>query len=280
MPVIAHAALPGPEGWAAGVLLVAGAVYGWSALRLRRSGASLPGWRIVAFGAGLLLLGAALLSPLDALAHGLLSAHMLQHLLLVAAAAPLLVVGAPVAALVRSLPPRARRRLASAAAGPLRRLGGWGSPGWLAVAFGGHLVVLLAWHVPALYQGALAGSGLHTLEHATFLGTALLFWGAVAAAARRAAYGMGIALLFLTSMASGVLAALLMFSPRAWYPANASAAGSWGLTALEDQQIAAGLMWVPGGLVYAAAAILLFVTWLRAAAHRMELGGPARAAEA
>lgn len=246
--------------------LVAGG-YLWAVLRLRGGAPALPPWRIGAFLLGIAALAAALLPPLEDLAWRFLSAHMAQHFLLTLIAAPLLVLGAPFAPLVRALPMRARRGGARLAGRLLGLGGGWGSGRWLVVATGAYVVVLGAWHVPALYQAALGSSAVHALEHALFLGAALFFWWSVAGAARRGAHGVGILAVFLSGLATGALAALITFSPRLWYPVYT--AGGWGLSPLEDQHVAGALMWVPGGVIHGVAAVLLFLGWLSHSERRV-----------
>jgi hypothetical protein len=191
----------------------------------------------------------------------LFSAHMLQHMMLMLVAAPLLVLGLPGYTLLWALPPRARRGLASAlrarwVRATLRVL----SAPLGAVAL--HLLAIWAWHLPSLYEAALESEPVHVLEHASFLGTALLFWWRV-----RASAGSGAALLyvFCIAMQGGVLGVLITLSPTVWYPVQAVGAAAWGLTPLEDQQLAGLLMWVPGGAVYLGTALWLASAWLGAA---------------
>lgn len=215
-------------------------------------------------GAGLLALAVALLSPLDTVGAVLFSAHMLQHMVLMLVAAPLLALGLPGYTLLWALPPRVRQGLARV--WQARGLRPWlqvlGSPLVLLVL---HTAAVWAWHLPALYNAALASNAVHALEHACFLGTALLFWWRV-----RTGAGSGAALLyvFAAALQSGVLGVLITLAPTAWYPVQARGAEGWGLTALEDQQLAGLLMWVPGNVVYLVAALGLTLAWLRAAEQR------------
>lgn len=221
--------------------------------------------RAGAFAAGMLTLVAALVSPLDAMADALFSAHMVQHLLLILVAAPLLVCGAPELPMLWAFPPGRRRAL-----------GGWWrhvvhlraavhaltAPG---TAFTLQLVALWFWHMPAPYTAALRSPGVHALEHLSFLGTAMLFWWVVASpmGRPRAGEGAGILMLVGTLMHSGALGALLIFAGRAWYPVHGAGPQRWGMTALEDQQLAGLIMWVPASIVYVAAAARLFLRWMR-----------------
>ena len=118
-----------------------------------------------------------------------------------------------------------------------------------------------AWHLPGPYQAALRSDGVHALEHASFFITALLFWWVLARPdyRRRLSFGADLIFLFTAAMQSGVLGALITFARQPWYPMHAEPASWWGLTALEDQQLAGLIMWVPASLAYlaAAAAVLL-----------------------
>lgn len=217
---------------------------------------------VVAFAGAMATLAVALVSPVDRLGGTLFSAHMVQHLLLILASAPLLVLAAPDRAFTWALPRDARRGLARLLnRDPFRRVaGGLTRPitAWLL-----HSVVLWVWHIPGPYAAALESDAIHALEHAGFFVTALLFWWVVLRPPRRrAAYGLGVLFVFATAMQSGVLGALITFAGSAWYPAHAEGAALWGLTALEDQQLAGLVMWVPAGLVYVIAAGLLCAAWL------------------
>ena len=192
----------------------------------------------------------------------LFSAHMAQHTVLIAAAAPLLVLGRPVIPSLWALPQGWRRTL-----------GGWTRAGWFRplwatltrplVAFLLHAVALWVWHLPALYQESVRSDWVHTLQHVSFLGTALLFWWAMLhGRGGRAGYGVAVFFLFATLVHSGALGALLTFAPSAWYPIYGPATALWGLTPLEDQQLAGLIMWVPAGAVYLGAGLTLFALWL------------------
>jgi cytochrome c oxidase assembly factor CtaG len=213
----------------------------------------------LAFVLGLAALAAALLPPVHALGRRSFAMHMVEHELLMAVAAPLLVLGRPVAAFMWALPPAQRRGAAAIAAAPrLRRAARFLSGGL--VAFILHALALWAWHVPALFERAMASAALHALQHASFLAAALLYWSSLLARGRG---GAAVLSLFATSLATGLLGALLTLGTVPWYPAYGGAPSPWGLSPLEDQQLAGLLMWVPGGVVYLGAALLLLWRWLR-----------------
>jgi putative membrane protein len=237
--------------------------------RISMAGGGVGCWEAAAFGGGWLVLSVALLSPLHTLSHLLFSAHMLQHELIMLVAGPLLVLGRPLEPFLWGLPPRRRRGLG--------RLGkvGWVRGGWRGlshpiVTWSLQAVALWSWHVPGLFQWALDSRSVHAMQHLSFLVSALLFWYAlIEGQQRRMGYGAAVLYVFTISVHSGVLGALLTFAPFPWYPAYAQTVSSWGLTALEDQQLGGLLMWVPGGVVYLIAGLGLLASWLREAELRV-----------
>jgi cytochrome c oxidase assembly factor CtaG len=226
----------------------------------RRLPAHVPGWRIAAFLGGLAMLLVAVASPLDAFAALLLQAHMVQHLLLTMVVPPLLLLGAPAMPLLRGLPPRvAREALGPFLAWPaLARLGAWlvhPAVAWLLFVGVGW-----AWHVPAAYELALRSPGWHAVEHACFLGTALLFWWPVVQPWPSRPWWPRWAMLpylVLADVQNTVLAAFLVFAERVVYPHYATAPRLGGLTALDDQVAAGAIMWVPGSVAFLLPAALI-----------------------
>lgn len=215
----------------------------WRATGIGR-GISIP--QAAGFAGGMMLLVIALCSPLASMADHLFAAHMVVHEIIMAAAAPLIVCGRPWAAFAVLLPVPAGRGLA-----PLRRIAG-GTAATLIQA-----LVIWLWHVPSMFSAAQDSPALHALQHLSFLVSALLFWHAIDRLRGRRA-GAAVACLFATSLHTGFLGALLMVSPRLWFPAS----GGFGLSPLEDQQLAGAIMWMPGGMVYAAAALGLASRWI------------------
>jgi putative membrane protein len=225
--------------------------------------------RSTAFYAGLLSIVIALDGPLDDLADKLFLAHMTQHLLLLMVAPPLIVAAAPWLRLWRPLPLGFRRTVAKSVArgrwaAPLRALarllsrpvGAW-------IAFIG---VLIAWHVPALYDLTLTNEAVHDLEHATFLVAGVLFWlQVIDSRPVRTHLGYGARAVFLTGalLVSWVLALVLAFASSPLYDAYARLAHRpGGLSALADQQLAAGMMWVPGSIPFTIAIVWALYRWL------------------
>ncbi len=257
---VAPGELAGAWSWDPALLAVlagSAVVYGWAAPRSRRTG---RGRRAASFYAGLGVLFAALVSPLDALASATFSAHMAQHLLLMLVAAPLLVAGHPMATITPALSPGARRSVVRASIrlrGPGHRLQ---HP--LVVGLVG-VLVLWTWHMPSLYEVALRHAAVHALEHATFLVAALLFWAVVLTSGQRrgAPRPVAVLLVFATGVQSTALGAILVFASGVLYPEQTAGATAWGLSPLEDQRLAGALMWVPPAIVYIAVMAVLLARW-------------------
>jgi len=204
------------------------------------------------FAAGTLALAVALLPPLESRTAHSLTAHMTQHVLLLVVAAPLLALGAPLPTLLWALPERSRLRANAA----WRRLLRSHTAHWLAWAGGALAVeslVMVAWHLPVAYEGALRHHGLHFAEHASFLATAVVFsWAVGVGSARR--HGSSVAIVFAAALPGSALGAALTLASRPWYAAYPS---------LADQQMAGVVMWAFAGVAYVVAAACLFGVWLR-----------------
>jgi len=213
----------------------------------------------VAFGAGWATVAVALYSRVDVLSDRSFAVHMGQHEMLMIVAAPLLAASRTYEAWSWALRRRGVRALASVAAG-------WR---WLAApvrAWWLHAAALWLWHVPAPFLAALANPSIHALQHASFFLSALLFWWAVFGSRRRNHQGTALALLVTTMLQMNALGLLLTFAPEPWYATDEPP--PWGLTALEDQQVGALIMWMFGGMVYAAAALAVVFRWLAPPAGR------------
>lgn len=222
-------------------------------------------WQVACFAAGWLALVVALVSPLCRMAATLASAHMVQHVVLVAVAPPLLMLGAPMAVMAAALP----RQWHDALVGRARRLPAnvtgrrLGSPLSAAALYG---AAIWLWHVPLFYQAALLSEALHLLQYAVLIATGLLYWRALIATATRDPEGHGGAIVasVVTTIHTGLLGALLTFAPAPWYPLIAARAATWGLTPLQDQQLAGLIMWVPMGFIYLISSVCLAAVWLKA----------------
>jgi cytochrome c oxidase assembly factor CtaG len=203
----------------------------------------------LAFGAGLVVLGVMLALPLHAWGRLRFTPHMIEHQLLTLVAAPLLAAGGAGVPYLFALPRGWRRRVAGwGASEGLRRL--WRGAFHPAVAWALHAGALWLWHAPALFDAALQSEVVHYLQHVSLFGTALLFWVSILPRRSDARTRMvGVFSLFTTSLHATLLGALLTLSPSIWYESYGAAAEAGGLSALEDQQLAGLVMWVPGGLV-------------------------------
>jgi putative membrane protein len=253
------------------VLVVLAGVLYWLGLRRRppeRRDAELR-WRAVAFYAGLLAIVAALDSPIAAYDNRLFSVHMTQHVLLMMVAAPLIVLGRPWLPVWQPLPLEFRRSVArglarSRWAAPLRQAGRFLArplPAWVLAN-----TTMVVWHVPALYDAAVRSALVHDLEHALFFFTSLLLWVQLIDSPpfharldhfRRAVYGV-------SALAVGwILAIVLALSPSPLYGAYAQLGSRpGGLSALGDQQLGAGVLWVPGSIALLVAICVNFYLWL------------------
>ena len=214
------------------------------------------------FLAGWLSLALALISPLHSLGGVLFSAHMAQHEILMLTAAPLLVLSRPLVPILWGLPLQSRRALGHWSRGDAvqhtwrfitRPITAW----WV------HAGALWIWHAPQLFQATLESEWIHSAQHLSFFGSALLFWWSLFYARERDSYGASVLYVFTTAIHTSILGALLTFARTVWYPSYLLTTKAWGLTPLEDQQLGGLIMWIPAGLVYLAAALVLFAMWLR-----------------
>ncbi|MGT2466762.1 cytochrome c oxidase assembly protein [Mesorhizobium atlanticum] len=255
-------------------------IYALGAARLwRRSSRGRPERlrQALLFAAGWSGLTVALVSPIHALGERVFSAHMIEHELLMAVAAPLLVASCPGAALMWALPATLRRGTRSLTHGRTLQAV-WVLAARPLSATVLHGIAIWVWHIPALFEAALQQGVLHYAQHASFLGTALLFWWVLLPRSwQQKTYGISVMHLFFTSLHTGLLGVLLLVSPKLWYPENGSGAALWSLSPIEDQQLAGLVMWVPAGLIYGGAALLLAGLWVsnsgtREATHALRPG--------
>jgi cytochrome c oxidase assembly factor CtaG len=247
--------------WIVVPLAMMAALYAAGSWRLqsRRRPQRLQGWRPLAFWSGWLTLVAALVSPLHWLGEHLFTFHMIEHEILMAVSAPLIVAARPIGPMLWALPPYPRLQ----AANLLRSAAVRGS--WRAMSSGGpatllHGVAIWVWHAPLLFDAAVENATLHRLQHVSFFATAVLFWWAVL---WRSPAGTAAWHVIITMLHTSVLGALMALAPRVLYGAQTAAAANWGLTPLEDQQLAGLIMWVPAGTVYAGTALALLALWIR-----------------
>jgi putative membrane protein len=256
-------------------LVLSAGIYAAGLVRLWNAGGR--GHGISKGSAGLYLLGwlslaAALVSPLHQWGEVLFAAHMTQHEILMLVSAPLIVMGRPFIAAIWAVPESLRPGFGQLVSrSPIKTAWRQVTKPWAAWAI--HAVVLWAWHIPALFQTTLDSWAIHTLQHASFFFSALLFWWAIIYnAAGRASYGAGVLYLFTTSIQSGLLGVFLTLTTRLWYPAYSATVGDWGFTPLEDQQLGGLIMWIPAGIIYTFAALVMFASWMRASERRVAKG--------
>ena len=254
------------------LLAVTALLYFGGVVRLWRAagvGRGVGRLQVVAFATGWLALVVALVSPVDTLGGILFSAHMVQHELLMLAGAPMIVLGRPLIAMLWALPARWRSPAAnwSQHEGVVRA---WRAITAPLVATVLHGLALWIWHLPSLYQATLRNDFIHSLQHTSFILTAALFWTSlIHGRYGRIGYGAGVAYVFITGIHSGALGALLTFAPALVYPIYGPITRQWGLDALEDQQLAGLIMWVPAGIILVVLGMALFASWLHEAERRV-----------
>jgi putative membrane protein len=246
---------------------------GWH--RLRSASVKLiPAWRVISFSLGLFLIWVAVGSPLAALDEQMLTVHMIQHLLLMTFAAPLMLLGLPVTPFLQGLP----HQFAQAVVGPLFR--------WPRVQRLGRMLVrpafswlvatatLVGWHVPAIFTLALQSGAWHLFEQATFLVAGLLFWWPVVQpwpnAPTEARWPI-LLYLFLATLPCDILSAFLVFSERVAYPVYLSVSRQSDLSVLTDQRCAGALMWTCITIVYLVPAAILSTRLLAPRNSRADL---------
>ena len=247
-------------------IAITAAIYlrGWLAIRRTRPD-QFDDTRLASFLGGLAVLWLAIGSPMDGFADALLSAHMVEHLLLMSAVPPLLLYGLPVVPLLRGLPEPLRRWIAGPLlrASWLRRLGHWlVTPlvAWLLMN-----LAFLGWHIPAAYDFALEHENWHVVEHLCFLGTSILFWWCILwpwpAQAHRRNWGILIYLVA-ADVVNTMLAAFLAFCDRPVYRYYLDHPNPFGVDPVQDQVLGAVTMWVLGSFAFLVPAMVITVRLL------------------
>jgi putative membrane protein len=247
-------------------MTLAGFVYvrGWRHIRSAAVNV-IPAWRAGSFLLGLSLIWVALGSPLAAFDEEFLTIHMIQHLLLMTIAPPLILLGAPVMPLLHGLPGRFVQTVLGPvfrwpAAQHVGRLCSQPAVCWLAAS-----ATLVGWHIPAAFTLGLELEVWHILEHACFLGSGFLFWWPVVqpwpSIATWPRWSI-LLYLFLATLPCDILSGFLVFCDRVVYPTYLSAPRPFAISALEDQQCAAALMWTCVTIVYLVPAAILTIQLL------------------
>jgi putative membrane protein len=249
-------------------LAVLGLVYGLGWYRLRQRGARrlASGWRLAAFVGGLAALAVAMLSAIEVLTDLLFTIHMVQHLLIMMVGAPLLILANPYPFFLWGLPASARRAagwLMAPESGFRQVVIRLTSP-WL--IWGLYVGSIWVWHVPTAYDAALGSEFLHTIQHMMYLTTALLFWwhvtGVSGGLVGRLSYGFRIGFVLAAVVPNEILGIAITFAKQPIYSHYTTVPRLWGLSVMDDQMLAGALMWVPGGMMYILAALILLARYL------------------
>jgi cytochrome c oxidase assembly factor CtaG len=245
---------------------------GW--LHLRSASVNvIPSWRAGSFFLGLFLIWVALGSPLAAFDEELLTVHMVQHLLLMTVAPPLILLGAPLMPFLHGLP----RTFVQSALSPLFQ---WSPIRWAgrvlshpAVCWLAAAAALVVWHIPAAFTLGLRSEAWHMLEHGSFLVSGFLFWWPVVQpwpAVPSSPRWSILLYLFLATLPCDILSGFLAFCDRVVYPIYLSTPGHFGISALEDQECAAALMWTCVTIAYLVAAAILTTRLLATRSSRTD----------
>ena len=210
--------------------------------------------QVATFTAGVLVILAALVSPIHVLSDNyLFSAHMVQHVLLTLVAPPLLILGTPDWLIRPLLRPDLAFRLARVATHPV-------------VAFASFNLIFSMWHIPALYNSSVTNHGMHIAEHLVFMSAAVLVWWPIVSTMPelpRLSYPMQLAYLFLLSIAQLILFAPITFSKEPLYQFYANAPRIWDISPLTDQQMGGIIMKMGGGAIFLALIVVAFFRWYR-----------------
>jgi cytochrome c oxidase assembly factor CtaG len=245
-------------------VLIAALLY-WKARDLvdrRHPGNPVPRWRLWSWLAGLGAIVLALASPIEAYDTTLFSVHMVQHLLLMMVAAPLLVLAAPITLLLRVSSADVRRRWIL----PVLHSRVVNVVSYPLVAWALFAGVMWFTHFSPIFDAALEDETVHRLEHALYLATALLFWWPVVGAdpsPHRLGYPARLFYLALGMPLSSFLGLVIFSAETVLYEHYWSLRRDWGPSPLVDQQWAGGIMWAAGDLAFVLALLLTVAAWLR-----------------
>ncbi len=267
------------------VLALAGTLYsrGWWQLRQRSGGKPTRyrrtarsrwrlavGWRLVSYWTGLFFIALALLSPIDALGQQLFFMHMVQHLLLIMIAPPLLLIANPMPFMLWGLPTGLRHRVGGLFSQALHRESGFRrwlrtltQPGIIWMVW---VIALIGWHDPGMYNAALQYEWVHNAEHHTFFIASMLLWWHLTGAGPRVHKQFGllgrIGLVISVVPPNMLTGVVLAFAEQGYYSYYENVPRLWGFDVLTDQQLGGVIMWVPGSMMYILAALILIGRYL------------------
>lgn len=256
--------------WPQIILTLVGLVFiyglGWHRLRQRGAYKLANGWRLTSFLAGLAALWLAMISFIEVLQEFFFSVHMVQHILIVMIAPPLLWLADPIPFLMWGLPVNLRRMLSEflAAKSPWRPILKRLTSPWL--IWGLHVGTLWFWHAPGAYDAGMTSEIVHILEHTTYFAAALLFWWHVSGSAPRfhgrLSYGFRMAYLLIALIPNEILGVAISFASQPIYSYYSTVSRISSLSVMDDQMLGGALMWVPGGMMYALGAVALLARML------------------
>jgi putative membrane protein len=285
------------------VLALAGTSYTWGWWRLRtrtlsrsrqaettqtelgwRNWKAAAMWRPVVYLTGLFIVGIALVSPIDVLSAQLFTMHMIQHLLLVMIAPPILLLANPLPFILWGFPAKVRvsvgRQLLRRNSSFRRLLEKTTGPGLTWLYF---VIAYWGWHDPTAYGAALESDLIHDLEHLSFFGTSMLFWWHVLGAGPRVHRPLSpLARLayLLAAIPPGMLAGIaIAFAEQPLYGYYEAMPRLWGISVLADQRLAGVIMWIPGSMMYIVAFLILAGRWLQVEEKKPALPESAWAAD-
>jgi putative copper resistance protein D len=229
-------------------------------------GNPVPRRRTIAFLGGMTAIAVALMSGIARYDTTLFSVHMVQHILLTLVAAPLIALSAPITLVLRASSAATRRRwILPILHARLIQVLSFPVVAWLAFA-----IVMWGTHFTPLFNAALEDPFIHDLEHVLYIGAGLLFWWPAVAldpAPWRMAHPVRALYTFLQMTQNTFLSVVLLNAQTVLYPHYATLVRSWGPPPLVDQQLAAGIMWVAGDLIFLSAIMAILVGWSRAEAR-------------
>lgn len=243
-------------------LLLLVSAYGKGYLNLKKK-KKLLSREVLFFSLSILVLFTALISPVDVWSDELQSWHMIQHMLIMMLAAPLFVLAIPLYVYLWSLPVSFRHRIK-----PLYRWLYGHKSGWYflwqpVLLWSVFAFTLWIWHLPRFYEAALNKEWLHDIQHISFFITSCLFWRVLLDPIHRFKMGraLGIFYLFATTLHATLLGVFMTLSPKLWYDFYLKKTHAWNMSALEDQQLAGLIMWMPACTIYVLMTVYIFILW-------------------